>query len=547
MSRKKIRVLKKNFISDLALQMNLKTRVLENAMKKYDILSHELTEEEAKFIVEEFGYEVQQTIADKVRLQSTTNMYKRPPIVSVMGHVDHGKTTLLYSIRNCDINSLNEDGNITQHVKSYTLKDRNITFLDTPGHESFSNIRSIGSEISDIVLLVISSRDGIQTQTIEAISHIQRNNKTIIVVITKTDLHGLNTKSIEKDLIVHNIVVESMGGDTMCVYCSAKTKEGIDTLLDAILLQSEVLQLSATLDGNAQGIVLEALLDKHRGVIIHSVVKSGVFKPGICCVIGDQIGKIRMLLDDNNKKINEGLPGTIIQILGFSKVPIPGEEIISVKNEVEGRNLIKETVRQEFSVNRREINFDKKEKIKVIIKADTQGSLIALSNSITSEDIEIIHSGVGSVNISDIDLAKISRAFILGFNVSSISKNSEVEIHTSRIIHDLIDKVKEKISPPVAISSENILGTANVIRIFNFDEIGIVAGCSVQSGIISKGDKYRILDKDKKIVYSGNISSMEKDREPLEQARVRVEFAIALGNKTKVEEGFQIIAYEEKI
>lgn len=557
MKKPKIKISNINHVKDLAKQMKIKINKAQKALKELGIIKDILDKEETVYLLEMLGYEfiTQKTLKEKI--DNKNILCPRHAIVGIVGHVDHGKTSILDAIRKSNI-AKREAGGITQHINSYVIswKKDKITFIDTPGHEAFLNMRQRGVQVTDIVLLVISAIDGISNQTIESINHIKNNKSNFIVVLNKCDLPNANPSLVEQQLLKYNIIVENMGGDILSVHCSAKTGKNIDILLDTILLYVEILNLTAQTSGNARGIVLESILDKHKGVIVHALVLSGLLKVKDCCVIHDQISRIRLIKDDIGSIISEAGPSTPVEIWGFNKAPKPGSEIIIVHNEMEGRTLIKEETKLSSEQNILSTHSDDKKILRFLIKCDAHGSIEAITNVISCYNqvlIDIVRSGVGPVTSSDLELANLTDAMILNFHnsvSSAIQKQADimnVVICSSNVIYTLLDVVNSEVNKLIKPEIEDaILGKAEILKIFYFPKVGSVVGCIVREGIFTKGNKIKIIDKAEEIIFKGKINNIQKERENIENAREGVECGIALGKVKLPENVNYIIAYEQK-
>lgn len=551
-----------NHIKDLATQMKIKLETVKKVLRDAHINKEILSLEETEYLLEilEYKFEIHKTVKDRLTNAHHT-LHEKPPVVGIMGHVDHGKTSILDAIRKSNV-AINEHGGITQHISSYAIiwKNKSITFIDTPGHEAFVGIRKRGVLVMDIVLLVISAAEGINKQTIESINHIKESKVHFIVVINKCDLPNANPLMVEQKLLEHNILVESMGGDILSVHCSAKTGDNINQLLDYILLQAEVLNLTAPIDCSARGIVLETFLDKHKGVIVHALIQYGTLKQRDCCVIGNQINKVRLIKDDTGQNLVSAGPSTPVEVWGFSKAPKPGDDIIVVKSEVEGRALIREeyiatstsTIAQATSNNIQAL-----QTLNIILKCDAYGSSEALKRSLTSHShsviLAVIHDGVGPINASDLNLAQLTNAIILNFNMETQSiikrqaDDMQIRIFDSSIIYKLVDMIKDEIDRLIVPEIyEKILGEAEILQIFNFPKVGTVIGCVVRNGFLNKGQKYKILDDKGEEIFKSKIGSLQKERENVETAREGIECGIALGKVKLQSNPKKIIAYEEE-
>ena len=458
----------------------------------------------------------------------------RPPVVVVMGHVDHGKTSILDYIRKSNVTSL-EHGGITQHIGAYKAKvgDRSITFLDTPGHEAFTSMRARGAKATDVAIVVVAADDGIMPQTVEAINHAKDAKVAIVVAINKIDKPGANIDRVKQQLTEYGLVPEEWGGDTICVPVSAKTGEGIDNLLEAVSLSSDILELRANPSRNASGVVIESRVDKGRGVVSTFLVMNGSLKKGDIVVSGTSVGKIRSMQDSSGLRVDIAIPADPVEVTGLDIPPMGGEVFNVVLDEtlahklVEKRKYMKSSEKTGKKVNAENI-FDvisqkNMKTLKFIVKADVSGSAEALKQSLEklSDDqvlIKIVHSGVGVVNESDVMLASVSNSLIIGFNVrvdsrASVAAHDEsVEIRTYRVIYDCINDVKELMKGLIVPEKvETKLGTAECIKVFNIPNVGTIAGCYVSEGKIIRGANIRLV-RDGVIKVESKVSSLQRNK-----------------------------------
>ena len=451
----------------------------------------------------------------------------RPPIVTIMGHVDHGKTSLLDAIRKTNIVE-REFGGITQCIGAYQVSvktkegAKKITFIDTPGHEAFNKMRSRGADITDIIVLVIDSKDGVMPQTIESIAHIKEANVPFLVALTKSDLPTSNPEKVKRQLSKEcKIEVEGYGGDIVCIPVSSKTKKGIDDLLEMILLLAEMKEIKADPKGKLDAVIIESNLDKHRGPIASVIVKNGTLKIGDEISVENIKGKVRNLINDQGEMLKEALPGTPVEILGLEKIPPVGAKIERLNEEKE---IKKETTKEEDIKPEISIEDENNHKLNIILKTDTTGSMEAIELSL-SDDIKIINKGVGEITESDILFAKTSKAIIIGFNVkvnNSTQKLAESEkalVKTYQVIYLLLEELKdasEFLNKPEI--TEKILGKAKIIAQFPGKKYNI-AGCKVVEGRIAKGDTIKLIHDEKEIVKS-KISSMKHGKEDITKAEI---------------------------
>ena len=507
----------------------------------------------AELVATEFGHTVRRVSEADVEEgfigaeDIDDHLEARPPVVTIMGHVDHGKTSLLDALRSTDV-AAGEHGGITQHIGAYQvrLKDgQRVTFLDTPGHAAFSAMRARGANITDLVVLVVAGDDGVMPQTIEAIKHAKAADVPIIVAVNKMDKPGSDPTRVVNELLQHEIVVESLGGDTQIIEVSAKARTGLEDLLDAILLQAEVLDLKANPDRTADGVVIEAKLDKGRGAVSTVLVNRGTLKRGDIVVAGAQFGRVRALLNERNEQLTEAGPATPVEILGLDGVPSPGEAFAVVENEARARELTEYRIRQKREKSLAPIGAgasmadmmaklqDKKLKeLPLIIKADVQGSAEAIIGSLdkmATDEVRarIILSGAGAISESDVMLAKGAGAPVIGFNVRAsaqaraLAEREGVEIRYYAIIYDLLDDIKGVLSGMLApIQRETFLGNAEVLQAFDISKIGKVAGCKVTEGVVRKGAKVRIIRNDIVVLELGTLQTLKRFKDEVNEVPV---------------------------
>ena len=488
------------------------------------------------------------------------NMEKRPPIVTVMGHVDHGKTSLLDAIRKAKVTE-SEAGGITQHIGAYTvtLNGEKITFLDTPGHEAFTAMRARGAQATDIVILVVAADDGIMPQTVEAINHCKAAQVPIIVAINKIDVEGANVDRVKQELTEYGLVAEEWGGDTICVPVSAKQKIGIDDLLEMVLLTAEVEELKADPNRKAAGTVVESELDKGRGPVATLLVQKGTLNVGDSILVGTTYGRIRAMFDDKGKKINSAGPSIPVEILGLSEVPHAGDKFNEVKDEKTARGMaearkIKEkslqqsTMRVSLEDLYSQVKEGKIQELPIIIKADVQGSIEALKNSLeklsTDEiKVRVIHGGVGAITETDISLAAASNAVVIGFNVRPdnnaqiLAEKENVYVKTYRIIYHAVDDIKAAmigmLSPDI---KEVIQGRVEIRQTYKVSAVGTIAGCYVLSGKITRNSQVRLL-RDGVIIHEGTLASLKRFKDDVKEVKEGFECGLSLEKFNEIKEG----------
>ena len=529
----------------------------------------------AQIVVEELGHKFKR-VADsdveeaiKGAEDTPDQMLPRAPVVTVMGHVDHGKTSLLDALRETNV-AAREAGGITQHIGAYqivTPKGDKITFIDTPGHEAFSEMRARGAKVTDIVVLVVAANDGIMPQTIEAIRHAQAAEVPIVVAINKIDLPGADPMKVKTALLQHGIAVEELGGESLCAEVSAKKRINIDKLLEAILLQAEILDLKANPNRTADGTVIEAKMEKGRGSVATVLVQRGTLKVGDICIAGKEWGRVRAMFNEMGHKVQEAGPATPVEVLGLQGTPAAGDDFTVVADENQAREVTNYRIRKERdaklvksakSAMEQMLDKIKSGEIKhlpVIIKADVQGSIEAIEgtlNKLSNDEVsvQILHSAVGPISESDITLAKASNAFVIGFNVRAIpqardmARRDGVDIRYYSIIYDVADDVKKglegMLSPEL---KEKILGYAEIRNVFNITGVGKVAGCMVTEGLVKRGAKVRLL-RDNFVIHDGNLGQLKRIKEDVKEVKEGYECGMSFENYNDIQVGDFIECYE---
>jgi len=517
-------------------------------------INHSIDSDTAEYLIKEFGHNpVRESKIDikieKNKLEDSENLKKRSPIVTVMGHVDHGKTSLLDALKNTDIVS-SEHGGITQHIGAYQVNVENnekITFIDTPGHAAFTEMRARGSKLTDLVVLVVAGDDGVKTQTVEAIKHAKSANVPIIVAINKCDLPNSDPQKIKTQLMEHQLIAEEFSGDTLFVEVSAKTKKNLDKLKESILLQAELLDLKADYQKKATGVILESKIDIGRGPISTVIITNGVLYKGDYFISGQTWGKIRALINDKGNNLNEAQPSMPIEILGMNGVGKAGDDFIVVDNENKAKeisNYRKENIKSEkntlvFATQESAFKDNKAKEMNLIIKSDVHGSSEAIKNSISNithaEVIpKIIHSEVGLITETDVSLAKATNAVLIAFNVKpskeakKMAEISKIQIKNFNVIYEVIDFVKSSLSgllkPDV---KEKIIGSAEVQEVFKVSKVGKVAGSKVTDGEINQGCGARLI-RDGKIVYTGKINTIFREKNEAKKVIAGLECGVTL-------------------
>ena len=561
---------------ELAQKLSMKVNEVISSMMKLGVIAtanDNLDQETAILVVQEMGHKAslmdQRTVEDTLfdEEENTNEQVNRPPVVTIMGHVDHGKTSLLDYIRDSKVAD-KEVGGITQHIGAYTIEhnSKHITFLDTPGHAAFSNMRARGANVTDIIILIVAANDGVKPQTLESIEHAKASDVPIIVAINKIDMPEADIEKVRNEMIANEIVPDDLGGDCLFVNISAKTGDGIENLLETIVLQSEILDLKIADQGRAVGIVIESGVESGKGTVATILITEGKLKTGDLIIVGQVFGKARILMDENNKILDFVTPSMPVRVFGLSSSPNAGDEMRVVNNEKQGKEIssIRKDRNRANKLNDQQAlkmkNFmenqmdDNKKTIPLIVKADVQGSVEAIRDSLlklsTEEiDIDIISSGVGGISESDINLAATSNAFIIGFNVRAdtgarkIIKESDVEIKYYSVIYETIDDISDIIKghkqPTI---KEEITGLAEVRDIFNSPEIGKIAGCLVIEGTVIKSNPIRVL-RDNTVIYEGQLESLRRFKDSVSKVKSGTECGIGVKNYNDVKIGDQIECY----
>jgi translation initiation factor IF-2 len=529
----------------------------------------------AELVATEFGHTVRRVSESDVETgfladeDIDDHLLPRPPVVAVMGHVDHGKTSLLDALRSTDV-AAGEHGGITQHIGAYQVRladgDR-VTFLDTPGHAAFSAMRARGANVTDIVVLVVAADDGVMPQTIEAIQHAKAADAPLIVAINKVDKPGADPTRVINELLQHEVVAESLGGETQTVEVSALKKTGLDELLEAILLQAEVMDLRANPDRTAEGVVIEAKLDRGRGAVATVLVKRGTLKRGEIVVAGEQFGRVRALLNERDEQVEEAGPSTPVEILGLDGAPSPGEAFAVVESEARARELTDYRIRQKRERNLTPVGAapgvsladmmaklanKKVSELPLVIKADVQGSAEAIVGALdrmATDEVRVrtILSGAGGINESDVMLAKGAGASVIGFNVRAskqardLAEREGVEIRYYAIIYDLIDDIKGVLSGMLApIQRESFLGNAEVLQAFDISKVGRVAGCRVREGVVRRGARVRIIRNDVVVLELGTLQTLKRFKDDVAEVQAGYECGMAFAGFQDIQAGDQI-------
>ena len=564
-------------VADLAHKMAVKAGEVIKALMKMGMMvtiNQVLDQETAIIIVEEMGHTAKAAAANdpETFLEDAEHaeaiLETRPPVVTVMGHVDHGKTSLLDYIRRSRVAS-GEAGGITQHIGAYHVETERgmVTFLDTPGHEAFTAMRARGAKATDIVILVVAADDGVMPQTIEAVHHAKAAGVPLVVAVNKIDKPEANSERVKQELVAEEVVPEDWGGDTMFVEVSAKTGKGIDELLEAVLLQAEVLELKAPKNTPAKGLVIEGRLDKGRGPVSTILVQSGTLKRGDMLLAGSSFGRVRAMLDEAGNDIKEAGPSIPVEILGLSDVPNSGEEVIVLNDERKAREIamfrqgkfrdVKLAKKQAANLENIFENMGEGEvkSLPLIIKSDVQGSYEALATSLqklsTDEvKVNIIHTGVGAVTESDVNLSVASKAVLIGFNVRAdaggrkLIESSGVDVRYYNIIYEAVDEIKAALGGMLAPEKkESAIGLVEVREVYRISKVGAVAGCYVQDGVIKRNSKIRVLRGDV-IIHTGELDSLKRFKDDVKEVKSNFECGLSLKNYNDIEVGDLLEVYE---
>ena len=567
-------------VQELAGRMAERGAEVVKALMKMGIMAtitQSIDADTAELVAAEFGHNVKRVSEADVEIglegapDDDALMQPRAPVVTVMGHVDHGKTSLLDALRETDV-AAREAGGITQHIGAYqvTLSGGDkITFLDTPGHEAFTEMRSRGSKVTDIVILVVAADDGIQPQTIEAINHAKAAEVPMIIAINKMDKRDADANRVRQELLQHEVVVEKMGGEVIDVEVSATAKTNLDKLEELILLQAEVLELKANPDREAQGAIIEAKLEQGRGPVATVLIQRGTLRVGDIFIAGGEWGRVRALIDDHGDQIAEAGPAVPVEVLGLNATPSAGDDFAVVENDGRAREISEfrqrqlkrssqaaggaNTVEQMFS---RIESGDRKE-LAVVIKGDVQGSVEAIVGSVErlvadndELDVRVLHAGVGGINESDVSLAKASNGMVIGFNVRAnpqareVVRRDNIDIRYYAVIYNIIDDLKAVLTGMLAPAQhEKTLGTAEIREVFKITKVGRVAGCMVTNGQVKRGARVRLL-RDDVVIHEGSLSTLKRFKEDVREVKEGFECGLALEHFQDIKEGDIIECYE---
>ncbi|HRK56463.1 MAG TPA: translation initiation factor IF-2, partial [Burkholderiaceae bacterium] len=567
-------------VAELAHKMSVKaSEVIKVLMKMGQMvtINQVLDQDTAMIVVTEMGHNVhaaklddpEAMLAEATEAATTeAKLEPRPPVVTIMGHVDHGKTSLLDMIRRTKV-AAGEAGGITQHIGAYHVQTPRgiITFLDTPGHEAFTAMRARGAKATDVVILVVAADDGVMPQTKEAIAHAKAAGVPLVVAINKIDKAEANPDRVKQELVANEVVPEEYGGDAPFVAVSAKTGQGVDDLLEHVLLQAEVLELKAVHDGPAKGLVVESQLDKGRGPVATVLVQAGTLKRGDVVLVGSAFGRVRAMLDENGKAINEAGPSIPVEIQGLSDVPRAGDELIVLGDERKAREIAlyrqgkyRDTKLAKQQAAKLESMFENMgegaaQTLPLIIKADVQGSQEALVHALTklSTDevkVQVVHAQVGGITESDVNLALASKAVIMGFNVRAdlaarkLAENGGIQIRYYNIIYDAVDDVKSALQGLLAPEQrEQVLGLVQIRQIFRVPKIGSVAGCMVVEGVVKRSAQARLL-RDNVVIWTGELASLKRFKDDVREVKAGFECGLGLKGYDDIKEGDQLEIFE---
>lgn len=565
-------------VAELANKMSVKaTEIIKVMMKMGEMvtINQVIDQETAQLVAEELGHKVilrnENELEEAVLGDRDVNAEKvtRAPVVTIMGHVDHGKTSLLDYIRKAKV-AAGEAGGITQHIGAYHVEmddGKMITFLDTPGHAAFTSMRARGAKATDIVVLVVAADDGVMPQTIEAIQHAKAASAPLVVAVNKIDKPEANPDRVEQELLQHDVISEKFGGDVQFVPVSAKKGTGVDDLLDAILLQSEVLELTAVKDGMASGVVIESYLDKGRGPVATILVQSGTLRKGDIVLCGFEYGRVRAMRDENGKEVDEAGPSIPVELLGLSGVPAAGDEATVVRDEKKAREValyrqgkfreVKLARQQKAKLENMFSNMSEGDvaELNVIVKADVQGSVEAIVQALnelsTNEvKVKVVGSGVGGITETDATLAAASNAIIVGFNVRAdttarrVIEAENIDLHYYSIIYELLNEIKAAMSGMLEPEfKQEIIGLAEVRDVFRHPKFGAIAGCMVTEGVVKRNNPIRVL-RDNVVIFEGELESLRRFKDDVSEVRNGMECGIGVKNYNDVKVGDQIEVFE---
>lgn len=569
-------------VQELSNRMAERVGDLVKALMKMGVMAtatQSIDADTAELLIIEFGHKIKRVTESDIEIgiegieDKAEDLLFRPPVVTIMGHVDHGKTSLLDALRATDVVS-GEAGGITQHIGAYQVNmssGKKITFLDTPGHAAFTEMRARGANITDIVVLVVAANDSIMPQTVEAINHAKAAGVPIIVAVNKVDLPDANPLKVKQDLLQHEIIVEELSGDTLCIEVSAKKRINLDKLEEAILLQAEVLDLKANPNREAQGTVVEAKLEVGRGHVATVLVQNGTLKVGDIFVVGSEWGRVRAMMNDRGEQVQTAIPGLPVEVLGLQGAPEAGDPFVVVGDEAKARDISEYRQRKKReAANVRMLSdgkarFDSllatsreaKKELAVVIKGDVHGSVEAIIGSLRKIEeenpevaVRVLHSGVGAITESDVILANASKGLIVGFNVRAnaqareLSERNGVNMRYYNIIYNVIDDVKGLLSGLLSPSiREEYLGQAEIRQVFNITKVGKVAGCMVTTGLVRRGSKVRLL-RDNVVIHEGMLKTLKRMKDEVKEVREGTECGMAFESYDDLKEGDIIECYD---
>ncbi len=565
-------------VGELAQKMSVKGSEVVKALMKMGMMvtiNQSIDQDTAVLVVEELGHKAKTVSVDQIEhelaksVEITGEGAHRPPVITIMGHVDHGKTTLLDYIRTAKV-AASEAGGITQHIGAYHVETPKgtITFLDTPGHAAFTAMRARGAKLTDIVILVVAADDGVMPQTVEAIQHAKAAGVPIVIAVNKMDKHDVDPDRIKTEITQYGLVPEEWGGDVMFVPISAKTGMGIDNLLDSVLVQAEVLDLKAVVNCPAKGVVIESRLDRGRGAVMSVLVQQGTLRKGDIILAGLEYGRIRAMFDENGKPVDSAGPSIPVEVLGLPSVPQAGDDFVVTPDEKRAREVaaFRREKHRELRLARvapkmedlmQRIESEKSGvTLNILIKADVQGSVEALKHALSELGnaevrVNVLSSGIGGLSESDINLAMASKAFVIGFNVRAnvearkLIEANRVDVHYYNIIYEAIDAVKKAINGALAPEiHERIVGLAQVREVFNSSKTGAIAGCMVLEGHVKRNLPIRVL-RDNVVIFEGSLESLRRFKDDASEVRAGMECGIAVKNYNDVKAGDQIEVYEK--
>ncbi len=567
-------------VSELANRMSEKTADVVRELLKNGIMATAtqfVDADTAELITTEFGHKVKRVSESDIEIGiaktkvDTKKMVTRPPVVTVMGHVDHGKTSLLDALRKTKV-AAGEAGGITQHIGAYQIKTKNgntISFLDTPGHEAFTEMRARGADLTDLIILVVAADDGVNSQTIEAIKHAKASKSPIIVAVNKCDLPNIDKMKVRNELLQHDVIPEEMGGDVQFVDVSAKTKMGLQELIESLELQAELLELKSDPTASAEGIVIESKLEKGMGPVATLLVKSGTLNVGDIIVVGSESGKVRALINDEGKRIENAPPSTPIEVLGLSGIPMAGDIAIVVESDHKAREIAEYRARKSKDKNAAlsargsveqmlaDIKSGEVTELPVVIKTDVHGSLEAIKVALAKLGdeklkVKIILGSVGPINESDISLASASSAIVFGFNVRAIpqaralAKREVLEIRYHSIIYELIEDAKNVLAGMLDPDmQEEFIGYAQILQVFNISKIGKIAGCKVTEGLIKRGCNFRLI-RESTVIHEGKLKTLQRFKDEVKEVKNGIECGMGLENFNDIRVGDVMECYEFK-